>query len=291
MDYNLYKETTAGNFATINGADPISWAVYHTTNGYETHSQDYDPLFISSSDLSLKFASPAIDFGTDVWTGTNSVKDYAGKAITNSSGQLLVSAIDVGAYEYGSASPAVIDYYVRIDGSDTNCNGLAYAADSVSVRPLCAKRTIYGSTQQIVSDLHEATTHSATINIQPNQTFNETHNLVLSVGNSYPDIGDGTLHLHEGVMGKEWTIQGYGGEAIIDGTNIVTYQGYAGVIGSNLDYTILRNLKIINTNNPEKDDIFLSGAQNSLVEYVRSYYSDHGIDVYNSANSTVRPKC
>lgn len=40
--------------------------------------------------------------GTDVWTGTASVTDYAGTAITNAAGVLVAPGgkVDIGAYEY-----------------------------------------------------------------------------------------------------------------------------------------------------------------------------------------------
>lgn len=40
--------------------------------------------------------------GTDVWTGTANVTDYAGTAITNAAGVLVAPGgkVDIGAYEH-----------------------------------------------------------------------------------------------------------------------------------------------------------------------------------------------
>ena len=182
---------------------------------------------------------------------------------------------------------AIIQYYVRLAGHDTNCNGLVDVDDSVGVRPNCAKLTIYGGITQVVTDLNGVTANSATINVQPG-TYAETHNLILSKGDHYPEIGDGTLNLHDGTSGKEWTIQGNGGVATIDATGIATYQTYGSVVVSGLDYTRLRYLKVINSNDATKNDFYLSAAEYGLIEYCQAYYYNHGIELSGSENSVVR---
>lgn len=68
----------------------------------ESHSLSADPLFKSATDFSLKGASPCINAGADVWTGTASVFDFAGTRITNAAGVLVAPGgkVDIGAYEY-----------------------------------------------------------------------------------------------------------------------------------------------------------------------------------------------
>lgn len=182
---------------------------------------------------------------------------------------------------------ATIDYYVRINGHDTNCNGTVDVDDSAGVRPNCAKATGYGCIQQVVTDLNGVTANSATIKIQPG-TYHETHNLILSKGTHYPDIGGGTLKLHDGTASKKWTIEGNGGLATIDASAISTYQTYIGVIATNLPYTEIKNIKIVNVNDAGKDSIYFSAAPYGLVEHCYLPYWDHAIDMYKSANSIVR---
>jgi len=68
MDYNLYKETTSSQFASIDGGvSNITWAQYHTSpNTYETHSLNSDPLFISTTNYHLQSGSPARGAGVNV---------------------------------------------------------------------------------------------------------------------------------------------------------------------------------------------------------------------------------
>jgi peptidoglycan hydrolase-like protein with peptidoglycan-binding domain len=95
LDYNQYYNTgtttpfnITGNTTGITG---ISWTTYHTTDGYEIHSNYGDPLFISTTtpDFHLQSTSPNIDTGTPV----SLTSDYTG---TN----LIYGAPDIGAYEF-----------------------------------------------------------------------------------------------------------------------------------------------------------------------------------------------
>jgi hypothetical protein len=186
----------------------------------------------------------------------------------------------------GQAWGATIDYYVRTDGNDTGCDGSAYVAYSSGVAPSCAKRTIYECLHEVVTDLHGVTANSATINIQP-ATYKETHNLLLSLSAThYPDWGG--AHLHDGAEDKLWTIQGYGGQAVIDASEIATYQTYSGVLVSRIDYAVFRNITITNVNDTAKDCILLTLANNSLIEECILYHYMHAITCDRSGPSIIR---
>jgi hypothetical protein len=87
---------------------------YFTINSQEVDSIfGLDPRFISATDFHLKGSSPCINAGADVWTGTASVTDYAGTAITNGSGVLVApgSGPDIGAYEWNLEPLLMGAYY------------------------------------------------------------------------------------------------------------------------------------------------------------------------------------
>ena len=75
---------------------------FTATESHNIFSTGLDPAFISTSDLRLRAGSPCINAGTDVWTGTASITDYAGTQITNAAGVLVAPGgkVDIGAYEY-----------------------------------------------------------------------------------------------------------------------------------------------------------------------------------------------
>ncbi len=183
---------------------------------------------------------------------------------------------------------AIIQYYVRLAGHN-DCNGLADVDYSVGVSPACAKLTIYGAVQQVALDLHGVTANSATINIQPG-TYAETHNIILATGtNQYPELGDGnTYHLHNGSVGKEWTIKGNGGYAVINAAGIGTYQSYQAVVVSNVDYTQFQYLSVTGAGADTIDDFLLSNAEYGLIEHCKSDYWQHGIQTTGSENSIIR---
>jgi hypothetical protein len=181
----------------------------------------------------------------------------------------------------------IIDYYVDWSKADDTGNGLSWAN---------AKKTIYGCIQQVVTDLDGQTSDSATINISggtSGRTYAETHNLILSKGTHYPDVGGGSLTLHDGASGKEWTIKGsseaaHSGQVTIDATGISTWQTYTAAIPTYLDYTQIQNVSILN-GNIGYDDIFFSGAEYGLVEdNILEDYGKHAINIDDSENSVVR---
>jgi len=62
-----------------------------------------DPLFVDTDDFHLQATSPAKHTcDSSVWQGTPNISDYDGVAITDESGNIVVSGgvVSCGAYEY-----------------------------------------------------------------------------------------------------------------------------------------------------------------------------------------------
>lgn len=84
-DYNLYL----GDVTSINGHE-IDFSYWVANSSHDGHSQEADPLFVSSSDLHLTSKSPAINAGSKAWS-----------VIADIDGDLRGWQVDVGADERG----------------------------------------------------------------------------------------------------------------------------------------------------------------------------------------------
>jgi hypothetical protein len=84
-DYNLYL----GDVTSINGHE-IDFTYWTANSSFDAHSQEADPLFVSSSDLHLTSKSPAIGAGSK-----------AKSVISDIDGDLRGWSVDVGADERG----------------------------------------------------------------------------------------------------------------------------------------------------------------------------------------------
>jgi hypothetical protein len=82
-DYNVYL----GDVTSINGHE-IDFTYWTANSSYDAHSQEADPLFLSSSDLHLSGRSPAINAGSKAWS-----------VIGDIDGDLRGWQVDVGADE------------------------------------------------------------------------------------------------------------------------------------------------------------------------------------------------
>jgi len=87
-DYNVLY-ANSGAYGYINGTTYSSWSSWQTA-GYDAHSTNLDPLFVSSSNFHLQSTSPAIDAGVELQLGT----DYEGTVVPQG------RKPDIGAYEY-----------------------------------------------------------------------------------------------------------------------------------------------------------------------------------------------
>ena len=182
-----------------------------------------------------------------------------------------------------------IDYYVDGSKADDTANGLSWAN---------AKKTIYGCIEQVVTDLDGVVGNQATINVSggaSGRIYQETHNLIFSKGAHYPAVGGGALTLHDGSLGKPWTLQGsteggHNGQVSIDASTITTWQTYGAVIVTNINYFHLRRIQINpGSGDQTKDDVYYSVAEYGLIEHCRlPEYGAHGISMNASEESVIR---
>ncbi len=96
-----HNSTTLADWKTTAAADAAIFDLAGTAGAGEAHSISADPKFKSTSDLSLRAGSPAIDAGADLCSILVNATDLAGTAVC--SGGTFVGkgkAPDMGAYEY-----------------------------------------------------------------------------------------------------------------------------------------------------------------------------------------------
>jgi hypothetical protein len=96
IDYNLYFGPQASTSAKFvwNGTARTGFPAFQTATGKEAHSQFLDPLFLSLTtfDMNVQPASPAVNTGIDLTPDVNGATDLDGNP-------RIQNAIDIGAYE------------------------------------------------------------------------------------------------------------------------------------------------------------------------------------------------
>jgi hypothetical protein len=95
-DYNVFYTSQPANAQWIwNKKSYTAWASYQSKSGQDAHSYYADPQFVSMTtpDLQVLPASPAVNNGINLGSGVVGTTDYAGNP------RIQGSNIDIGAYE------------------------------------------------------------------------------------------------------------------------------------------------------------------------------------------------
>lgn len=121
-NYGMYIDVTT---AVASGDITIDYNAWYdndtdfSDNSGEGWSQgankvEADPVFynINNNNYKLMLPSPCRNTGNNaLWSGTASITDYAGNAITDGSGNIIAGTVDIGAHEFPSFNAQVNPYY------------------------------------------------------------------------------------------------------------------------------------------------------------------------------------
>jgi hypothetical protein len=97
VDYNVYfssLNSASGDFLW-NGTNHTGFASYQSATGEDSHSEYADPLSLSltTPNLQVQPASPAVNKGINLGSAIEGVLDFAGNP------RLPGSTVDIGAYQ------------------------------------------------------------------------------------------------------------------------------------------------------------------------------------------------